>query len=307
VNRTIPLRILIVILALSALLMACNAVPPTGGSADSTTSESGEAASDAGEDAAANAEADADSNDTLKHAASVNHSTWDPHKDQRTISLQYLNPIYEGLLRETTDGNSFVPELATSWEEDESGITFTLREGVTFHDGTPFDASVVVANFERVKAEGHPVNKGFLKNVESVEAVDDMAARYNYSQFDGTVLLTLSRFAGKMISPAAFDTVAENNPVGTGPYSYNGDDSSPDNTFLVYDVNPDYWNPDAQPVSRIELSIITDAATQLNGLLAGEFQTVQISAIPLDAKAQEEGMVTSADSAVAWSAHIPMH
>ena len=206
---------------------------------------------------------------TLQIAHSVNHIGWDPHNDQRTISLQYLNPIFEGLLRESNDGQSFIPELATGWEEDESGVTFTLRKGVTFHDGTPFDASVAVANFDRVKAEGHVVNRGFLSNVESAEAIDEFTVRYNYSEFDGTVLLTLSRFAGKMISPATFDTINDNNPVGTGPYVYNAEESNPDNTFKIYDYNSDYWNSNVQPVARIEITTVTDGATMLNGLLTG--------------------------------------
>ena len=109
---------------------------------------------------------------TLQVAHGVNHLTWDPHGDQRTISLHYLNPVFEGLLREATDGRSFIPELATSWEVDETGVTFTLREGVSFHDGEPFNADAVVANFDRVKEVGHPVNRGFLRNVESAEAID---------------------------------------------------------------------------------------------------------------------------------------
>jgi len=81
-----------------------------------------------------------------------------------------------------------------------------------------------------------------LKNVESAEAIDEMTVRYNYSEFDGTVLLTLSRFAGKMISPEAFANVNENNPVGTGPYIYNADESVAYNSAKVFDLNQDYWN-----------------------------------------------------------------
>ena len=240
---------------------------------------------------------------TLTIAHSVNHATWDPHNDQRTISLHYLNPIFEGLLREATDGRSFVPELATGWDEDDTGVTFTLREGVSFTDGTPFNADVVIANFNRVKEEGHNVNKGFLKNVESAEAIDDLTVRFNYSQFDGTVLLSLSRFAGKMISPAAFADAATA-PVGTGPYILNTDESAQDNTFKVYDFNPDYWNTNAQPIARIEFSHITDGATRMNGLLAGEFHTANIGAIPQLAQLEADGYVITAEPAVAWSAHI---
>lgn len=248
--------------------------------------------------------ADYEPQGTLKGALRFNHNTWDPHKDQRTISLQYLNPIYEGLLREATNGRSFVPELATSWEEDETGVTFTLRKDITFHDGEPFNANAVVANFNRVKEEGLNVNKGLLRNVESVEAIDELTVRYNYSQFDGTVLLTLSRFAGKMISPAAFDTVAENNPVGTGPYIYNAKDSALDNTFKVYDYNPNYWNKNAQPVARVEFSVVPDSATRMNALAAEEFHTVGTGNIAQIRQAEADGYVISSQPSVGWGAHI---
>ncbi len=241
----------------------------------------------------------------LQIAHGVNHLNWDPHNDQRTISLMYLNPIYEGLLREATDGRSFVPELATGWEEDETGVTFTLREGVSFTDGEPFNADAVIANIERVKADGHNVHKGALRVIESMEAIDDYTVRLNYSAFDGTVLLSLSRFAGKMMSPASMAGLADGGtPIGTGPYILDTDASAQDNTYKVYNYNPDYWNTNAQPVATIELSHITDGATRMNGLLAGDFHTVGLGAIPMIANVESQGYVVSAKPAVAWSAHI---
>ncbi|MEM7538953.1 MAG: ABC transporter substrate-binding protein [Chloroflexota bacterium] len=324
---------ILLVLVLSAMLVACGApAADTGAASDADTSE--EAAPKGAEEEADSEEADPEETEatdsteiseianeageelevvviegytpegTLEIGHSVNHITWDPHKDQRTISLQYLNLVYEGLLRETTDGRAFIPELAIGWEEDETGVTFTLREGVTFHDGTPFNADAVVANFDRLKADGHNVNKGFMSSVESAEAIDEMTVRYNYSAFDGTILLTLSRFAGKMISPAAFDTVNENNPVGTGPYIYNAEESTPDNSFKVYDFNPNYWNNNAQPVARVELSHVTDGATRVNTLRAGEFHTAGVSAIPVMKQLEDEGYIISTQPAVGWSAHI---
>jgi len=331
-KRSIWTKLAIIMMTFGLVLSACTTAPPTGSDSGSATESN--TASDSTSDAAAEEEAPAEESaesetgeiseidnegitsqevavtegyapeGVLQIAHGVNHITWDPHKDQRTISLQYLNPVFEGLLREATDGRTFIAELATSWEEDETGVTFMLREGVTFHDGTPFNADAAVANLNRVKEEGHNVNKGFLRNVESAEAIDDLTVRYNYSQFDGTVLLTLSRFAGKMISPEAFDTVNEGNPVGTGPYAYNAEASEADNTFKVYDFNPEYWNNNAQPVAQIELTHITDGATRLNGLLAGEFHTIGMGSLPLMKQAEAAGNIVSSKPAVAWSAHI---
>ncbi|MEM7343059.1 MAG: ABC transporter substrate-binding protein [Chloroflexota bacterium] len=241
---------------------------------------------------------------TLRHGASVGFITWDPQKDQRTISMQYLNPIYEGLLRETNDGKGFVPELATSWEEDDTGITFNLREGVVFHDGEPFNAEAAVANINRTKEEGHPANRNFLANVESVEAIDDMTIRVNFSQFDGTVLLSLSRLPGKMVSPAAFGNVAENNPVGTGPYAYVADESTADNSLVVYEAFADYWDKSRQQVARYEHNVITDAATRNNGILSGDLDTVGFGGPANRSALEAGGMTVSAQPSVAWSMHI---
>lgn len=325
-NRSVWKVLLVVTLIFSVVLAACSSSAPADTSSETgseaaaapTEAPAEETAEDAGTSAEEISEVDSEAGaaievaviegyapeGTLTIAHGVNHITWDPHKDQRTISLQYLNPVFEGLLRESTDGRTLIPELATGWEEDESGVTFMLREGVTFHDGTPFNAEAAVANINRLKEEGHNVNKGFMKNVESVEAIDDMTIRLNYSEFDGTILLTLSRFSGKMISPAAFDTVNEGSPVGTGPYLYNADESSPDNTFKTYDWNPDYWNNNAQPVAKIELYHITDGATRLNGLIGGEFHTAGISAIPQIAQLEGDGYIVSQQPAVGWAPHI---
>lgn len=325
-NRNVWKLGLVVTLLFGLLLAACSSAEPaetssnTGAeaAAEATEAPAEEAAESEGTGAEEISEVDSTAGEaidvaiiegfapegTLQIGHNVNHLNWDPHNDQRTISLQYLNPVYEGLLREATDGRSFIPELATDWEEDETGVTFTLREGVTFHDGTPFNADAVVANLNRVKEEGHNVNKGFLRNVESAEAIDDMTVRYNYSQFDGTVLLTLSRFAGKMISPAAFDTLNEGNPIGTGPYILNVDASAPDNTFKVYDWNPNYWNNNAQPVANIELTHIPDGATMFNALIAEEFHTAAVATIPQLAQLEADGYIISQQPSVAWSAHI---
>ncbi len=241
---------------------------------------------------------------TLRHGASVGFITWDPQKDQRTISMQYINPIFEGLLRETNDGNDFVPELATSWEEDETGITFNLREGVVFHDGEPFNAEAAAANINRAREEGHPANRNFLANIESVDVIDDLTIRVNFSEFDGTILLSLSRLPGKMISPAAFDNVAENNPIGTGPYAYVADESAADNSLIVYEAFPDYWDKSRQSLARYEHNVITDGATRNNGILSGDLDSIGFNGPPVRAALEAGGMATSVQPSVAWSMHI---
>ena len=63
----------------------------------------------------------------------------------------YLSLVYEGLVDLAPDGVTLRPRLATAWKETSLWLEFTLRQGVTFHDGTPFDAAAVVKNLERVR------------------------------------------------------------------------------------------------------------------------------------------------------------
>lgn len=243
---------------------------------------------------------------TLRHGFGVGWLTFDPHKDQRTISFTYLSPMYEGLLTESMDGQSFEPALATSWEEDTEGVTFNLREGVNFHDGTPFNADAAVANFNRVKAEGHPALKGFLKNAESAEAIDDMTVRYNYSKFDATILLTLARFAGMMVSPAAFPAEGEKVavPVGTGPWQFNADDTNEDNSLIVVDAYDGWWGGPSDRPARIEFNNFGGNPANISALLAGDLDSTGYGGPPNKMLLDSNGMITTEALSVGWGVLI---
>lgn len=276
------------------------------GDAGDDSSSDASASSDDGEDSSGQDDAEAASESpagTLRGVYRVGFATWDPHNDQRTASFSYLDPVYESLIREVPDGGEFVPQLATAWEEDESGITFTLREGVTFHDGEPFNADAVVANLERVRTSGHPTNQNFMRNVASVEAVDDLTVRVNFTAFDPTVMQTLSRFSGRMISPAAFPT--EENPmtvpIGTGPWAYDAEGSAADLTLLAYDANTDWWGGETGRAARIELTFTSDQNAMLNGLLAGEFDVIPLTGNANRAAAEAGGMEVHVKPTNGWA------
>ncbi|MEM7342938.1 MAG: ABC transporter substrate-binding protein, partial [Chloroflexota bacterium] len=237
---------------------------------------------------------------TLTHAHSVAPTTFNPHADQRNVSLQYLMPMYETLIQQTPDGTDFVPLLASAWEESPEGITFTLREDVVFHDGAAFNADVVVTNFDHVKESGHPVLKGFLRNVESAEALDEYSVRFNFSEVDPTFLYTFSRFAGMQISPNALETAADT-PVGTGPYILNADKSSEDRVTLVFEPFADYWNPDAQGVARYEHIYVAEGSARTNALLSGDVNTATIGGGPsVRPTLEDQGMEVQAIQTTGW-------
>ena len=112
-------------------------------------------------------------------------------------TTRMLKRIFEGLTDLKIGTYEIVPGLAESWEvsEDEKSYTFKLREGVTFHDGTPFNAEAVKYSLERQFDPDHPQHapgvypyaKGYLGNVDSIEVVDDHTVRINLKKSAGAV------------------------------------------------------------------------------------------------------------------------
>src|SRR3954469_24384756 len=90
----------------------------------------------------------------LKVASTANITTWDPVKSFSTEAF-YMANIYEPLLWINPPGSAekFTPALATKWEHSDDGLTWTwlIRDGVTFHDGTPLDADAVVKSIQAAK------------------------------------------------------------------------------------------------------------------------------------------------------------
>ncbi len=111
--------------------------------------------------------------ETFRWASTTDPQTMDPHAVSSTPVLGFLNNVYEGLVRRGRD-MTIEPSLATAWEAlpDGAGWRFTLREGVTFHDGAPFTAEDVRFSYERASSEASDVRSWFAP-VSDVVVVDD--------------------------------------------------------------------------------------------------------------------------------------
>lgn len=155
--------------------------------------------------------------------------------------------IYEGLV--TLDHQMQVVNLlAESWEvsDDAMEFTFILHQGVTFHDGEPFNADAVVRAFDRVLSPGSTLRRaGYFNAVlDHVEAVDEYTVKFVALEPFAAMVATLAHPAGGIPSPTAAEASGADfgsNPVGTGPYRFvewvRGD-------LITLEANPDYWNPD---------------------------------------------------------------
>lgn len=160
------------------------------------------------------------------------------------------------------------PGLATSWEyADEKTVILHLREGVTFHDGTPFDAEAVKVNLERANSETSRVSD--LINVQSIEVVDTYTVKLYLSQPDSSIILALSDRAGMMVSPKILEKSSEEfEPIGTGPYKFV---SWVPNGEVVMEAYDEYWDKD-HPAHLDKLTVVgmPDENTRINAVSSGE-------------------------------------
>jgi peptide/nickel transport system substrate-binding protein len=201
----------------------------------------------------------------------------DPHAVTAVNDFRILMNVYDGLVRYASGTLEVEPALATDWEISEDGTvyTFTLRDGVSFHDGSPFDAEAVVFNFERMLNEDHPYHDTgpfplsfFFSAVESVEAVDDTTVRFTLNAPYAPFLSNLAYPTGLIVSPAAvMEHGAEfgRNPSGTGPFSFVEWRS---NEAVVIERNADYWDG-APELEAVIFRPITDANTRVAEMLSG--------------------------------------
>ena len=150
--------------------------------------------------------------------------------------------LYETLTYYALD-NTTQPKLATGWEVSEDGLgwTFELREGVTFHDGTPLTAAAVKASLERTLDLG--LGAAFILDpIETVEVVDDLTVKFNLKYEAPLDLILSSGYGAWIMSPAAVTQDGgwfnAGNDGGTGPYTLST--YSPGES-LVLRAYEDYW------------------------------------------------------------------
>jgi ABC-type transport system substrate-binding protein len=200
-------------------------------------------------------------------------SPWRPAEMVCAISChQIIRNIYDTLTMATENGG-WTPYVAESVEpnEDFTEWRITAREGVTFHDGTPFDGAAIVDNLTRVKEAG--LTGRSLAPVETIEVdpADPMVAVVTMNTPWAAFPITIAGQPGYQASPtwlAASDTdeTLRARPVGTGPFVYK--EYRPNETFVAT-KNADYWNQPYPYLDEIEFRPIPDALNRRDALKSG--------------------------------------
>lgn len=202
---------------------------------------------------------------TFKYAEQVKLITMDPQK-QSGSGVPFLRPAYESLFEKGPKGEN-LPLLATDYAVDGLDVTITLRQGVSFTNGEPFNADAAAKNINRGVEIG--IVEG-LKTVESASAADEYTLIIRLKEFDPAIISTLCYTGGMMIAPAAMaDPALDRNPVGTGPYVHSKTESR-EGEVQVYTPNPTYWDKDKIGLARYEVWEIPDDTARLNALKTGQ-------------------------------------
>lgn len=211
-------------------------------------------------------------------------TTFDPAGAQ-TAQSAYLYPEYDTLTRQNADF-TLSPALATAWDQpDPNTWVFQLRDDVTFHDGSAFDAQVAADNMNRAKAfEGNP-NAATWAAMDSAEATGDHELTVTFARPSPQFPIQMSMVMGMMVSGEAIaaDADLSRAPAGSGPWVWSEGDSEAGVTevFTLFDG---YWNPADQGVERVEVTAVPDNNARANALLSGD---ADIMATTRDAQIDE--------------------
>ena len=167
------------------------------------------------------------------------------------------------------------PWLATGWKvaKDLRSITFTLRKGVKFHDGTDFNAEAVKWNLDRYRTSNNPE----LKAVESIDLIDDSTIKLNLSKWSSTLIDNFTMHAGMMISPTSFQKNgadwAKTHPIGTGPFKFVNWQRD---TSVKYEKFSGYWQKGKPYLDGVEWTFITDMMSRTMAFKKGEMNVLLI-------------------------------
>ncbi|MBN9071618.1 MAG: peptide ABC transporter substrate-binding protein [Rhizobiales bacterium] len=217
--------------------------------------------------------AGAQSADELTIAYNVNLPSWDP-----TVGPSGVNPTIQGIYQTVFDmfihqkpDLSFEPGLLTEWgwNDDKTKVHMTVRDGVKWHDGSPFSAEDVVWSLERAGKEetGNPI-QFVWKNLGNFK-IDGNKIIADVLQFDPTIFKWMAFLTGYVLPKAYYEKVGaagfEEKPVGTGPYMV---DHYERNAFVRLKANPDYFGgkPDFETVT---IKFVTDATSRVAEVESG--------------------------------------
>ncbi|PRX03182.1 UNVERIFIED_ORG: peptide/nickel transport system substrate-binding protein [Martelella mediterranea] len=218
--------------------------------------------------------AHAQENGLLVLGMSTTPTTLDPHEDSSAPNNAMSRHIFDSLINRGGAAEN-MPQLATSWRViDPTHWEFKLREGVTFHDGSDFDAEDVTASLLRARDKPSQSFASYTRTIKDVTATDPLTIVVETTVPDPMILNSLSRI--RIISSDYADASVEDfdngtAAVGTGPFKFAGYTPG-DRLELVR--NDEYFEEPAD-WSKVTLRFVPDDGARLAGLLSGDIDLIE--------------------------------
>ena len=193
-----------------------------------------------------------------------------PHLDPTSAaagaidSVLYSN-VFEGLTRFDSAG-AVIPGLAKSWEISEDGLTytFTLNEGVTFHDGSTMDAEDVKFSLDRIGAEDSAnAQKALYTAITEVNVIDPTTVEIKLSEANGNMLFNLAWGDAVIVAPESIEGIKQT-PIGTGAFKF---DSWTQGDKIELSRNENYWGTPAV-LTKATFKFISDPTAALGAMMA---------------------------------------
>ncbi|MGK5682775.1 ABC transporter substrate-binding protein [Actinoplanes sp. URMC 104] len=228
---------------------------------------------------------------SLTWAVETEPITLNPHQYAQAKARLLVWNTFEALLTHDDKGG-YVPWLATGYQVSPDGLTYTfkLRTGVTFSDGTPFDAAAVKANTDLLLSDGYApgVADVQLKNLKAVEVVDPATVRYRLARPDVLLLDFLSSPQGAIVSPKSLKEASNlkaGGPelAGTGPFVL---DRYTPGQELHYKKNANYHERPAY-LDEVTYRFLKESSVRVGALTSGQVQVIE--GVPATDQAQITG------------------
>jgi peptide/nickel transport system substrate-binding protein len=227
---------------------------------------------------------------TITIIVGANPASWDLTKSTwetwRAVSF-----LYDRLLT-FDEAEELQPALATAWEVSEDGLEYslTLRDDVTFHDGTPFNAEAVQFNIQRHLDQPDSASYAVYEPIDEIEITGDHSLVIKLTSVHPNFAYEgLAQWGALQLSPTAFaegSAAFDAQPVGTGPFVF---ESYEPGSEIRYVRNENYWGG-PPPLERVVVRVIPEPSVQLVELESGNVDICEI--LPQDVVAMEERGLT---------------